>query len=597
MKRASWICLLLALLSLCACDNRTAQRMLERAEASMNENPSEAIALLDSIGDSGLSRSQRMRRLLLLTNAQNKCDTVFRSDSIQRLLADYYESHGSANDRMLAYYLLGRVYQDTHDYPDAIEFFMKAADCADTTDAKCDYAQLCRVYSQMSNVFYHQNLIKEDLKYNNLAISYARRAKDTLSTIQGLVGNIAAYKRLGKLDSALYFCEYASSLARQSGYKNISANILGGGISILIEQDSLDKAKTFMEIYEQESGFFNKSHDIAKGREVYYYSKGRYYLAEEKYDSAEFFFRKELREGQDFNNQNAASRGLALLYQKTHRPDSASKYALYSYAMNDSVYAHMATQEVERMKAMYDYTRYQESSRLANEKSKKMQDRLILIGLLAISIIGATFIIIRRERTRRMAALRHYKQSIAELAKAQLEVIGLRSHAMNIEAALSKAQNNIEDLKDYTSELNLLIEKKEKDLEALRSDIERTHSKDAIEKELAETRLKDSEIYHVFDKLATKGTLPSAEEWQQMYMMVIDLFPSFYQFISSRRYALNEKEFNTCVLIRLHFRPKDICNLLGVSPSYITKIRNTMMKKLFGVEGTSKQLDEKLLSL
>ena len=244
MKRASWICLLLALLSLCACDNRTAQRMLERAEASMNENPSEAIALLDSIGDSGLSRSQRMRRLLLLTNAQNKCDTVFRSDSIQRLLADYYESHGSANDRMLAYYLLGRACQDTHDYPDAIEFFMKAADCADTTDAKCDYAQLCRVYSQMSNVFYHQNLIKEDLKYNNLAISYARRAKDTLSTIQGLVGNIAAYKRLGKLDSALYFCENASNLARQSGYKNISANILGGGISILIEQDSLDKAKT-----------------------------------------------------------------------------------------------------------------------------------------------------------------------------------------------------------------------------------------------------------------------------------------------------------------------------------------------------------------
>ena len=597
MKHTPWIFLLMAVLSLSACGDRTMQRMLERAEATMNDNPSEAIALLDSISDSGLSRSQRMRRLLLLTNAQNKCDTVFRSDSIQRLLVDYYESHGSANDRMLAYYLLGRVYQDTHDYPDAIEFFMKAADCADTTDAKCDYAQLCRVYSQMSNVFYHQNLIKEDLKYNNLAISYARRAKDTLSTIQGLVGNIAAYKRLGKLDSALYFCENASNLARQSGYKNISANILGGGISILIEQDSLDKAKTFMEIYEQESGFFNKSHDIAKGREVYYYSKGRYYLAEEKYDSAEFFFRKELREGQDFNNQNAASRGLALLYQKTHRPDSAAKYALYSYAMNDSVYAHMATQEVERMKAMYDYTRYQESSRLASEKSKKMQDRLILIGLLAISIIGATFIIIRRERKRRMTALRHYKQSIAELAKAQLEVIGLRSHAMNIEAALSKAQNNIEDLKDYTSELNLLIEKKEKDLEALRSDIERTHSKDAIEKELAETRLKDSEIYHVFDKLATKGTLPSAEEWQQMYMMVIDLFPSFYQFISSRRYALNEKEFNTCVLIRLHFRPKDICNLLGVSPPYITKIRNTMMKKLFGVEGTSKQLDEKLLNL
>ena len=72
MRRAPLILLLSVVLSLCACGDRTAQRMLERAEASMNENPSEAITLLDSIGDSGLSRSQRMRRLLLLTNAQNK---------------------------------------------------------------------------------------------------------------------------------------------------------------------------------------------------------------------------------------------------------------------------------------------------------------------------------------------------------------------------------------------------------------------------------------------------------------------------------------------------------------------------------------------
>ena len=75
--------------------------MLDRAESVMNENHSEAITVLDSIGDNGLSRSQRMRRLLLLTNAQNKCDTVFRSDSILRLLIDYYSSHGSDNDKML----------------------------------------------------------------------------------------------------------------------------------------------------------------------------------------------------------------------------------------------------------------------------------------------------------------------------------------------------------------------------------------------------------------------------------------------------------------------------------------------------------------
>lgn len=317
--------------------------MLDQAEAVINENSSEAITILDSISNDGLSRSQRMRRLLLLTNAQNKCDTVFRSDSIQKLLVNYYESHGTANERMLAHYLLGRAYQDIHDYPNALNNYQKAANHADTTDIECDYALLSRVYGQMSDVFYHQNLIEEDLKFNNLAIRYSWKAKDTLAAILGMAGNIAAYKGMGKPDSALSICEQASVLARRYGYKNLSAGILGGAITILVEKDSLNKAKTFMDIYESESGFFDENHDIVKGREVYYYPKGRYYLAVGKYDSAEHYFRKELREGKDFNNQNAASRGLALLFQKTHRPDSAAKYALYSYTMNDSVYATSGT--------------------------------------------------------------------------------------------------------------------------------------------------------------------------------------------------------------------------------------------------------------
>ena len=75
LKRFFHICVLVLLLN--ACGSREAQRLLDQAEAVINENSSEAITILDSISNDGLSRSQRMRRLLLLTNAQNKCDTVF----------------------------------------------------------------------------------------------------------------------------------------------------------------------------------------------------------------------------------------------------------------------------------------------------------------------------------------------------------------------------------------------------------------------------------------------------------------------------------------------------------------------------------------
>ena len=182
LKRFFHICVLVLLLN--ACGSREAQRLLDQAEAVINENSSEAITILDSISNDGLSRSQRMRRLLLLTNAQNKCDTVFRSDSIQKLLVNYYESHGTANERMLAHYLLGRAYQDIHDYPNALNNYQKAANHADTTDIECDYALLSRVYGQMSDVFYHQNLIEEDLKFNNLAIRYSWKARHTRCNIR-----------------------------------------------------------------------------------------------------------------------------------------------------------------------------------------------------------------------------------------------------------------------------------------------------------------------------------------------------------------------------------------------------------------------------
>ena len=380
--------------------------------------------------------------------------------------------------------------------------------------------------------------------YNNLAISYARRAKDTLSTIQGLVGNIAAYKRLGKLDSALYFCEYASSLARQSGYKNISANILGGGISILIEQDSLDKAKTFMEIYEQESGFFNKSHDVAKGREVYYYSKGRYYLAEEKYDSAEFFFRKELREGQDFNNQNAASRGLALLFQKTHRPDSAAKYALYSYAMNDSVYAHMATEEVERMKAMYDYSYHKRLAVQKENEAYKNRNAAIFFGMLFLLCLLAVYVIVQH--------IKRYKREADE-----------RERLLLFRLAELENQLTIKEIKD-------------------------------VEKELF-----DSPLINTFRMMAKSSTeKPTREEWSQLRSLLRDKLPSFWNKLQECKPPLRMEEVDVCLLIRLQFKAKEIANLTGMSPQSISNIRRRLLPRVFHQsEGGSKEFDRLIMKL
>ncbi|MBP3219906.1 MAG: hypothetical protein J6M37_05530 [Prevotella sp.] len=544
LRRLFHIVLVILLLS--ACGSRDAQRMLYRAEAVMSDNPSEAIAVLDSIGDDGLSRSQHMRRLLLLTNAQNKCDTVFRSDSIQRLLVDYYESHGTANERMLAHYLLGRAYYDMGEMPMALNAYQLAL--ADTSGTEKDYYLLTRIHAQISNIFFKQNLIDNQLKHIDLSVKYALLSHDTIGAILNNAQKTYAYERKGEIDSALYYCQQSSMLAKKHGYQKLSAGILGGAITILVEKDSLNKAKTFMDIYEPESGFFDKNHGIAKGREIYYYTKGRYYLAKEKYDSAEFFFRKELREGKDFNNQNAASRGLALLFQKTHQPDSAAKYALYSYAMNDSVYAHMATDEVERMKAMYDYNRHLKLAEAKSREAQATRSLVWIISLFCLSIILSLYIVILRHKKREEEMVRREENLYKRLVE---------------------------------------LEDSQKEKERFKRTIEQ------------EQRILNSTIAKHFRDLAQKpANLPSSTDWKSMLDMISRELPSFQALLCDNQLNLRQEEMNICMLIRLRFKPKEICNLTGLSSQNVTNIRKRLLYKIYGDEsGGSKDFDQRIMKI
>ena len=88
--------------------------VLDTADSLVNEHPDSVIQLLEplAIEKEKMASSQQMRWQLLLNSAQNKCDTIFRDDSLQLELVKYYDRHGSPNERMTAHYLLGRAYSD-----------------------------------------------------------------------------------------------------------------------------------------------------------------------------------------------------------------------------------------------------------------------------------------------------------------------------------------------------------------------------------------------------------------------------------------------------------------------------------------------------
>ena len=166
--------------------------------------PSMVLTQLDSIDVAiPLSRRDRMHLELLRGVAMNKADSLFTTDSVMLKVVDYYDRHGSANERMQAHYTLGCAYRDMGNAPRAVACYQEAAHCADTLSQDCDYPTLMRVHSQMANLYKLQKLFEESIQEAQIAEKYCWQMGDTLSAI-AIEGQICtALYNIGEFDKCV----------------------------------------------------------------------------------------------------------------------------------------------------------------------------------------------------------------------------------------------------------------------------------------------------------------------------------------------------------------------------------------------------------
>lgn len=227
--------------------------LLQQADSIMNiddDSAKVAIKLLDKAKPqlNDFSKAQRMRYQLLYHKAMNKADILFSSDSIMKNVVAYYENHGTSNERMLAYYMLGCVYRDLHEAPLALEYYNKAAEQADTISQDCDYSTLYRIYSQMGVLFEKQYLFNQEFIAYNKATKYAYMAKDTLNA---LLCYMNSYIDLNQNDSIIARNLRAANLLRKHGYNYYAKMAFGSNYPYYIKKNDYIKAKETFEEYKK----------------------------------------------------------------------------------------------------------------------------------------------------------------------------------------------------------------------------------------------------------------------------------------------------------------------------------------------------------
>lgn len=548
--------------------------LLQQADSIMNiddDSAKVAIKLLDKVKPqlNDFSKAQRMRYQLLYHKAKNKADILFSSDSIMKNVVAYYEKHGTSNERMLAYYMLGCVYRDIHEAPLALEYYNKATEQADTVSQDCDYSTLYRIYSQMGVLFEKQYLFNQEFIAYNKATKYAYMAKDTLNA---LLCYMNSYIDLNQNDSIIARNLRAANLLRKHGYNYYANMAFGSNYPYYIKKNDYIKAKEAFEEYKKINFEGNSNYKDASAYLLY--NEGMYYLFANQLDSAHISFQKSYIYAQSYSNKCAATKGLAKYYTKTNHSALAAEYALLSSEYNDSSLYELRESQLQQMQAMYDYSRNQ---KLAKEAEYKAKQRLNTIYLIIISscliLLSAVYIYrknIRKRNHKLLVAQRLYKASILKLQTTKTELAHLKNLNETKIAALIK-------------EKEAVIENLQKEINQYES-IHSGRNLVEINKQLMDT--------FVYKKLAYIECHPQEkitdETWDNLEETLEGMIPS----LANIKLKLSKKEYRICLLTRLHFSPSAIscfmqCNLPDISMS-----RKRMLSKLCEKDGKPKELDE-----
>lgn len=591
MQKSIFIVILAAACLMMGCTDGRYSAVLSQIDTLMEAHPDSALLRLDSIRSLKESwpKRLRMRYDLLEAKAQNKAFVDFTSDSIAKEFTKYYDSHGTANERMMAHYLLGCVYRDLGEAPHAVDCYLDAISQADTTAKDCDFYTLSCAYAQMADIYYKQLLLTNSVEANKKASIYAFRSNQPKFAITNLVGIASSYILLNKRDSAELILKKANGLYLRYGLLQNALQSSNSLLYLYVDNPSkLKETKELIDKYEELSTHFDRSLELRGDKRQFYYYKGKYFEENNQFDSAEYYYRKVYRPNMSFVDMDPMYRGLLRVFTKRHQSDSIAKYSQLLCLANDSSIAKKDQDLTAQMAASYNYNRYQKEA-LENEKIAH-HTQIILISILIGVAIVALFLYKRwRNHLKKQERLRaEYTKATEEYEKnmrmmrlldsAYQEVI----NAMKDELSKTKSENQ-SHLETITAEYERNKTELEEENHKLTGTIRKLEKQEAVSDYLQKTKeLMNTEIVkHIKDLEQIPLLTLTKDDWNMLNAEIATYFPSIIHDLNSLP-KITDQKIRVCLLVLLKIKDSSIANWLELKANRISNIKSELNQELFG---------------
>lgn len=528
------ILMLLMVIALVSCGDNDALKMIERIKDIGNNDPEQALLMLDSIKSDMTHESEyiRMKCTLLDIRLKDKADIVPTSDSTIKVVTRYFEKRDNVKDIQEAYYYAGSVYRDLQDIPRSLEYFFKSLDCANNR-GDCDSILLRNAYSNLNDLYYKVQNYNDAVKMAQMELNIALLLKKNVILPYLHLGT--AYRAQGKLDRAseafdTVFDEIANS--KQFAENQLNLFYLLNFYSL---SNKTERARECLSLI--------KSTPINHISAFPCMSLARYYKSIGLNDSAIIYGKLVMDNETDIYNMYDASKLLYRIYSIMGDVNNASHYAGIYMQLSDSLDFGKRQELAATVNNQYKYQRDAEEERHIIEVGQRNRNMMWAAIVLAICTVLGGAVYYQRRRNKYLEEVLNLSN---ELTDTKAERDKMKGNLQNINAEIDRYRDEIKNKEQ------LLAEK----LEENKRFITLLHK--------AELEERAEDVVTAIKQASEGKHRMSSSDWQRFYHAVDELQPDLMERIAQHLGKFTEQQQQVCYLLSIGLTNTQIENLTDI---------------------------------
>lgn len=537
---------------------------LDEIDKLADKEPKAAMAALDSIGNTGMSESDKHYFDLLTIKAKDKAYITHTSDSLILTTIDYYETNHDDRLTPMALYYGGRVYSDLGDYPTALHYFQQAIDLLEQTST---YIHL------QSAIFTQTAWILDRMRLYDQAIMYLEKNVKVDETLRDTIGMVMDLQLLGGI--------YTWTNRHDDAKRCINMS-LRYSKDLPTHYDA--KAKLYLAINEYKLGNINTSLKLIRDvlpkvkpmtRHLALASASEIYLAAGIKDTS-YMYAHELIHNPEFLNRKT---GYKILLSPELRsmihPDSIDRYFTEYRNTLEEFFDENQKELVNTQMSKYNYELHERQKFKAESDRNRVYMWLAIAGLIIVGFAMLSLYL----RLRNQNTIIKLRGALSNIALLRQQLIMAQCGYQDESSDLSVISNT-EDVKQLR--------------EQLRNELMRIYN-DGKNRMGVSPVILESDAYKEIQKLIEKEK-PLGDDskiWERLEKVIKENSPKFetnLRLLTGGK--LTKLEYKTAMLIKVGVTPTQMLTLLAKSKGTISSRRESICLKVFDQKMGNKVIDD-----